>query len=180
MKLHKPEGYKELLVYRRAEELREEVRKLADKLTYKENRRKVHLNDSARSVKQNIVEGWKRSTTKEYYDFISFSLGSLAEIKEDIEDLYKDKIIDKDIYDAFTDKCRELDFLINRLRTSLYNKMDKEGTLPKKELLRNLRTQPQTEQDILDKIISDAISFLHQSPERLILPIENRPTFFAD
>lgn len=156
MKQHKPDGFKELLVYRRAEELRLYVVKLTEKLPYDEKRRKVHLNDSARSVKQNIVEGWKRSTTKEYYDFLSFSLGSLAEIKEDIKDLYQDKKINQKVFEFFTNKCRELDYLLNRLRQSLYRKMQTEGTLPVKEKARNFKNIAQTEQEILDKIITDA------------------------
>lgn len=133
--MHKPEGYKELLVYRRAEELRLEIQKLTSSLPYSEQRRKVHLNDSARSVKQNIVEGWKRSTTQQYYEFLSFSLGSLAEIKEDIKDLYQDKKINKNTFDLFTNKCQELDYLLNRLKISLKAKMEREGTLPQKEKL---------------------------------------------
>lgn len=111
MKQHKPDGFKELLVYKRAEETRFYVVKLTDKLPYDEKRRKAHLNDSARSVKQNIVEGWKRATTKEYYDFLSFSQGSLAEIKEDIKDLDQDRKISKEASEFFTDRCQELDYL---------------------------------------------------------------------
>lgn len=156
MKQHKPDGFEELLVYKRAEELRLYVVKLTDKLSYDEKRRKVHLNDSARSVKQNIVEGWKRATTREYYDFLSFSLGSLAEIKEDIKDLYTDGKINQKVFSFFVDKCREEDFLLNRLRQALYGKMEKEGTLPPKDVARNFKNRSQSEKDILDKIIADA------------------------
>ena len=101
---HKPDGYRELLVYHRAEELRLYLLKLTKEIGMTERFGKIHLNDSARSVKQNIVEGWKRSTTKEYYDFLSFSLGSLGEIKEDIKDLYKDNKIKKVTFDFFDNK----------------------------------------------------------------------------
>lgn len=131
--MHKPEGYKELLVYKRAEELREFVFKITEHFPYDERRRKEHLRDSARSVKQNIVEGWKRSTTKEYYDFLSFSLGSLAEIKEDGEDSLKDGLMLKTDHDILMDKCREEDYLLNRLKLALHHKMEREGTLPIKE-----------------------------------------------
>ena len=131
--MHKPEGYKELLVYRRAEEMRDFVIKITENFPYDERRRKEHLRDSARSVKQNIVEGWKRSTTKEYYDFLSFSLGSLAEIKEDGEDSLKDGLIPKVVHRQLMDKCREEDYLLNRLKLSLHRKMENEGTLPMKE-----------------------------------------------
>ena len=156
MQQHKPDGYNELLVYKRAEELRVYILELTQKLPYSEQRRKVHLNDSARSVKQNIVEGWKRVTTKEYYDFLSFSLGSLAEIKEDIKDLYQDGKISKETFELLTNKCREEDYLLNRLRQALYAKMQREGTLPMKEKYKNYRSDIRSDQETLDKIIADA------------------------
>lgn len=151
--MHKPDGYNELLVYKRAEELRLYIVKLTSELSYDEKRRKVHLNDSARSVKQNIVEGWKRSTTKEYYDFISFSLGSLAEIKEDIKDLLEDRKISQKTADFLIDKCREEDYLLNRLRQALHRKMEKEGTLPLKEKYRNIGFVEKQEEKDFEKIL---------------------------
>lgn len=153
--MHKPEGYKELIVYKRAEELRLYVQKLTQKLPFSEKRRKVHLNDSARSVKQNIVEGWKRSTTKEYYDFLSFSLGSLAEIKEDIKDLNQDKIISEKVKEFFYSKCREIDYLLNQLKKSLYAKMQREGNLPLKEKYRQIQTSQNQTLNELDKLIEE-------------------------
>ena len=47
------------------------------------------MDRSARSVKQNIVEGWKRNSTKEYYEFLGFSLGANAELEEDCNDIIK-------------------------------------------------------------------------------------------
>jgi hypothetical protein len=40
-------------------------------------------------VKQNIVEGWKRNTSKEYYDFLGFSMGANTELEEDCDDIWK-------------------------------------------------------------------------------------------
>ena len=39
------------------------------------------MRDSARSVKQNIVEGWKRETTQQYIDFLMGRLKSALERK---------------------------------------------------------------------------------------------------
>lgn len=47
------------------------------------------MDRSARSVKQNIVEGWKRNTTKEYGTFLGFSIGANAELEEDCDDIWK-------------------------------------------------------------------------------------------
>jgi hypothetical protein len=47
------------------------------------------MDRSARSVKQNIVEGWLRNSTKEYLSFLGFSAGALAELLEDVDDVVK-------------------------------------------------------------------------------------------
>jgi hypothetical protein len=39
-------------------------------------------------VKQNIIEGWKRNSTREYYDFLGFSIGALTELEEDCNDIW--------------------------------------------------------------------------------------------
>lgn len=48
------------------------------------------MDDSTRSVKRNIEEGWKRPTTKEYLDFLGYSQASLEEVKGDIRDCHTD------------------------------------------------------------------------------------------
>ena len=47
------------------------------------------MDRSARSTKQNIVEGWKRNSTKEYYEFLGFSIGANTELEEDCDDICK-------------------------------------------------------------------------------------------
>ena len=122
----KPEGFKELLVYRRAVELQDFIYKLTENFSWKENRRREHMRDSARSVKQNIVEGWKRETTRQYIDFLSYSFGSLGELKEDGEDCFKINLIDKEKFDELMRKCGEIDFLMGRLKSALERKITKE------------------------------------------------------
>jgi four helix bundle protein len=125
----KPEGYKELLVYKRAEELRRYVFEITENFPREERRRKEHMRDSARSVKQNIVEGWKRETTRQYIDFLSYSFGSLGELKEDGKDCFEDKLISKEVFDELMRRCGELDFLMGRLKSSLERKIDKKEYL---------------------------------------------------
>jgi len=78
-----PYGYKNLLVYQKAEELLSECARLT--VQFPKEKTLIALADQmdryARSVKQNIVEGWKRNSTKEYYDFLGFSMGANAERK---------------------------------------------------------------------------------------------------
>lgn len=87
----KPYGYRDLLVYKKAEHLQ----LACAALTHRFPRMKTlvaladQMDRSARSVKQNIVEGWKRNSTKEYYDFLGFSMGANAELEEDCDDICK-------------------------------------------------------------------------------------------
>jgi four helix bundle protein len=123
MRRKKPEGYKELLVYKRADELRSFIFNITEKFPISERRRKEHMRDSARSVKQNIVGGWKRETTKQYIEFLSFSFGSLGELKEDSEDCFKDKLISQQIHDELIRRCGEIDYLMGRLKIALEKKI---------------------------------------------------------
>lgn len=85
-----PEGYKYLAPWTNAVFLRFLIRKLTGGLPQSEYRSKNQLNDAARSVVANIEEGYKRSTTKEYLDFLGFSQGSLEEVKGDVKRFYQD------------------------------------------------------------------------------------------
>lgn len=86
-----PYGYKKLLAFQKAEQ----VQICCGEITkcFPKNKTLLSLADqmdrSARSGKQNIVEGWKRNTTKEYYDFLGFSIGAIAELEEDCNDVWK-------------------------------------------------------------------------------------------
>lgn len=125
----RPDGYKDLLVYRRAVELQDFVYQITEKFPWNEKRRREHMRDSSRSVKQNIVEGWKRETTQQYIDFLSYSFGSLGELKEDGEDCIKLGLINQQDFQELMRRCGEIDFLMGRLKSSLERKISKEETL---------------------------------------------------
>ena len=86
-----PYGHKRLLAYRKAVVLQKECRKMTAQ--FPKTKTMIDLADqmdrSARSGKQNIVEGWKRNSTKEYDDFLGFSIGAIAELEEDCDDIWK-------------------------------------------------------------------------------------------
>ncbi len=85
-----PEGYRYLVPWSNAVLLRFLVRLLTSELARSEYRRKSQADDAARSVVRNIEEGYKRSTTSEYLQFIGYSQGSLEEVKGDIRELTED------------------------------------------------------------------------------------------
>lgn len=94
-----PLGFKNLLTWQQADKIYNRIKLLASKLpkihpktNQFTNRLTDHLIDSARSVKRNIEEGFKRATTSEYIQFLGFSRGSLEELHGDLMDLEKDII----------------------------------------------------------------------------------------
>ncbi len=157
-----PYGYKNLLVYKKADELMTKTTVLTDNFPRELEKLKDQMDRSARSTKQNIVEGWKRNSTREYYEFLGYSLASNAELEEDCDDIIKRR------YAALTEikgimgetgktgeiqideveklpfypldprlaliiqlklRCKEINFLLDRLQQSLIEKMKKEGVL---------------------------------------------------
>lgn len=84
-----PEGYRQLLAYKKAQTLQQDVLQLVS--LFPKSKTYIDLADqmsrSARSATKNIVEGWKRNSTKEYFDFLGFAIGSNAEMMEDLGDI---------------------------------------------------------------------------------------------
>ena len=85
-----PEGYKYLVQWSNTVLLRFLIRLTTNNLPRSEYRRKAQLDDAGRSVVRNVEEGYKRSTTSEYLQFIGYSQGSLEEVKGDIRELTED------------------------------------------------------------------------------------------
>jgi four helix bundle protein len=89
MTLRKPEGYRDLLAYQKAHILQEQTLTLV--ALFPKTKTYIDLADqmarSARSTTKNIVEGWKRNTTKEYITFLGYSIGSNSEMMEDTADI---------------------------------------------------------------------------------------------
>lgn len=158
-----PEGYKHLLVYKKAEELLAET--LRYTATFPKDKTGIGLADqmdrSARSVKANIVEGWKRNATHEYYTFLGYSIASNAELVEDYLDIchghYKSKGIQGGkgrngeeveslrFYPLDSHlppsvqlylRAKELNFLLEKLQASLLERMHEKKTLGVNDRLR--------------------------------------------
>lgn len=90
--MRNPLGYKVLRTYQQGEEIYELVKKFTASYLHviQDSRLIGHMNDSARSVPRNIAEGYGRNNTKQYYEFLGFSFGSLVELLEDSLELEKD------------------------------------------------------------------------------------------
>jgi len=87
-----PLGYKILRTYQQGEEIYTLTKKFTANFLHpiSDSRLIGHMNDSARSVPRNISEGYGRNNTKQYYEFLGFSFGSLLELLEDSLELEKD------------------------------------------------------------------------------------------
>lgn len=90
--MRNPLGYKVLRTYTQGEEIYELVKNFTANFLHliQDSRLIGHMNDSARSVPRNIAEGYGRNNTKQYYEFLGFSFGSLLELLEDSLELEKD------------------------------------------------------------------------------------------
>lgn len=77
------------------------------------------MRDAARSVKQNVQEGYRRKNDKEFLRFLAFSRGSLAELKGDIEDSREDDLISEIEFESLNALICKTDFLFNRLMQAL-------------------------------------------------------------
>ena len=117
------------------------------------------MSRSGRSGGKNIVEGWKRNTTKEYFDFLGFSIGAVEELKDDAADIATGvypqllgvkgvmrreiigrKELDKMRFyplpqnlDAAAElflRAKEVNYLLYKLQQSLDVKMDREHSKP--------------------------------------------------
>ncbi len=197
-----PYGYKKLLAYKKAEELQKNCRWLT--ANFPKTKTLLDLADqmdrSARSGKQNIIEGWKRNSTKEYYDFLGFSIGAIAELEEDCDDIWRgvypellvikkvmgekglkgkkgsrgelelnnketldiDKLkfypLDKSLPPVVKLKlrCKELNFLLDKLQKSLEEKMSKEGSLSRKEKIKIINNKRKKDDDNYEKLLTEA------------------------
>jgi four helix bundle protein len=71
------------------------------------------------SIPSNISEGFGRGTNKEYYRFLTISLGSLFEFQTQIEIAYNLKYISLEKFNKLYEDSRELE----RMLTSFMNKI---------------------------------------------------------
>lgn len=83
--MRNPLGYKALRTYQQGEEIYNLTCRFTKEYLdpIRDSRLIGHMNDSGRSVPRNIAEGYGRNNTKQYYEFLGFSFGSLLELLED-------------------------------------------------------------------------------------------------
>ena len=125
-----PEGYKYLVPWSNAVLLRFFIRRFTESLPKSEYRRKSQVDDAARSVVRNIEEGFKRTTTGEYLQFVGYSQGSLEEVKGDIRELAEDKFLSSKPGSSLMGIGINLGDFNKGLRENKGNIKDSKGHLP--------------------------------------------------
>jgi len=120
-------GFKKLVVWKNAYELRLRVYNITKRFPKAEHRRVSQMRDAARSVKQNIQEGYSRASVGEYIQFLNVSKGSLSELSGDVEDCHEDKLVSQEEFKSLDELCGKSDYLFSRLIQALARKQ-KEGT----------------------------------------------------
>jgi len=118
---------KKLIVWQNAKNLRKLIYDITARFLRREYRRVSQMRDAARSVKQNIQEGYVRGKIGEYIQYLRISRGSLSELDGDIEDCFEDKLINQGEFDQLIEICNKTDYLLNRLIFALEKKR-KDGT----------------------------------------------------
>lgn len=84
-------NYRETITFRQSEEICRKTKEFTEKfLPPKEFRRATHMNDSARSMKQNLAEGSTRNGVSDLLQFIGFGRASGEELREDIQDVARE------------------------------------------------------------------------------------------
>lgn len=116
------QGYKNLVVWKNARELRRLIYQITDRFPKKEFRRASQMQDAARSVKQNIQEGYMRASLGEYIHFLKITQGSLAELSGDIEDCMEDGLITREEFEDLDGLVGRTGYLLKQLIQSLERK----------------------------------------------------------
>lgn len=116
-------GYHKLIVWQRARELVQLIYKYTESFPRAEEfGLKGQLRRAAVSVVLNIVEGYRRRTTKEFLHFLNTADSSLAELEAALEIALDLQFLPKENYDTVENKRSEVGYLLSQLIKSLHLK----------------------------------------------------------
>ena len=161
--MRNPLGYKVLRTYQQGEEIYSLVKDFTSSYLHPITDRRLigHMDDSGRSVPRNIAEGYGRNNTKQYYEFLGFSFGSLLELLEDSLELERDikegRRKTKDNAKALRDLSRIIKLLFGE-KTMLRNQMDRiekmvweQGLMPQNQRIAKIMEENKRKNEEFDK-----------------------------
>ena len=108
--------------WQNAYKLRRLVYEITKRFSPSELRRVSQMRDAARSIKQNIQEGYGKSLG-EYIHSLEISKGSLRELSGDMDDCFDDGLITSEEFGKLNELCGKTDYLLMRLIQSLRQKI---------------------------------------------------------
>lgn len=116
-------GYRRLIIWQNTKTLRRRVYEITERFPKVEMRRVSQMRDCARSSKQNIQEGYFKST-KSFINCLLISKGSINELMGDLEDCEEDGLITKEEFDELFGLAGRTDYLIKRTIDGLRRKLN--------------------------------------------------------
>ena len=117
-------GYHKLIVWQKTRDFVYQIYKYSDSFPKAEEfGLKGQLRRAAVSVVLNIVEGYRRRSTREFLRFLDIAQASLAEVEAILELLLDLKYISSKEYVPLEQKRMELAYLMNGLVKSLNKKL---------------------------------------------------------
>ncbi len=119
-------GYHKLLVWQKAREFVKLIYKYSDSFPRSEEfGLKGQTRRASISILLNIVEGYRRRSTKEFLRFLDISQASLTEVEACLEICLDLEYLTEKDYQLLENKRSELGFLINSLEISLKRRLKK-------------------------------------------------------
>jgi UDP-2-acetamido-3-amino-2,3-dideoxy-glucuronate N-acetyltransferase len=124
---YKTQSYRTWHFWQAASELRRKIFGITKTFPHSEMRRISQMNSAARSIKQNIQEGYRRQSRLELARFLEISEGSAEELLGDLEDCIEDKLFSSEIYQDLDSLCGRTIYLLKRYRQTLIQPEPKKG-----------------------------------------------------
>ena len=147
-----PLGYKQLRTWQQANEILGITEGFAKTLPHNESA-KSHMDRSARSTVRNIEEGFRRTSTREYVNFLGFSAGSNEELMADFEHCLRGNKGDLELAKKGFWLCKgEGKMLFNQIK-ALERKMITDKTLPAHENARRALMENRKQKEEFDEYL---------------------------
>lgn len=121
--LKEDKGYHKLLIWQRARELLKLIYLHSENFPKSEEfGLKSQVRRAGVSVVLNIVEGYRRSTTKDFLHFLNISNGSLSELEAAFEIALDLNFVTQEKYSEIETKRSEVGYLLHQFIKSLRHK----------------------------------------------------------
>jgi len=151
-----PLAYKQLRTWTQAKEILELTEEFVKTLPQKEPAR-GHMDRSARSTVRNIEEGFRRTTTQEYVNFLGFSAGSNEELLGDYGNCLKGNKGDKGMALKGEYLCKGEGKMLHNQIVALQGKMYKEKTLGPKDQYKMAMTRQKEKNGKFDQWLQNQV-----------------------